>query len=192
MFVFNIKNYLPRFLLNDQTGYAMAKAIEAGVQYLNDRLYEAINISRDIDKMPSWKLDELAWELNCIYDSDADIETRRKWIKNAFEYYKMHGTAKGIEQYLSEYFNGVEVIESEETPFHFSVIIDGEFDKKEQAWARKAVEKTKNVRSVLDTLHQGINFAVEVAAEVEVSEYDDVLYAGSDVYAGVYPEIAEV
>lgn len=188
MFVIDIKNYVPRFLMNDKNGYAIAKAIEAGLQIFNDQLLAAVELSRNIDTMPSWRLDELAWELNCIYDSSADIETRRAWIKNAYTYYKKHGTVQGIVQYMEEYFDGIEVDEENAHPFHFSIIIDGDFTKENQEWAIKAAEKAKNVRSVLDSINQGFTFNLGVPIEIEISDYNDAIYPGDDIYPGQYPE----
>ena len=36
MFTFDITKWVPRFLLNDKNGYALAKAIEAALQMMND------------------------------------------------------------------------------------------------------------------------------------------------------------
>lgn len=157
MFTFQCKQWVPQFLLNDKNGYAMAKAIEAAVQYMNDKIQEGLDCLTDYDSMPEWRLDELAWETNCIYDFTADVETKRLWIKNAGPYYRIYGTPSSIKKYMRSYSNFGEAAIEESweyrgQPFHFRVIIQGDETPENEAWARKAIEQAKNVRSVLDEI----------------------------------------
>ena len=79
MFVFDVTKYVPQFLLNDKNGYAMAKAIEAGINYMNTACLNGTKLIYDVDTMPEWRLDELAWEYNLVYDYTADIDVKRDW-----------------------------------------------------------------------------------------------------------------
>lgn len=152
MIQFEIHDIFPNFILNDRTGYAMAKALEAGVKYFLERTQVALDTLQNIETMPEWRLDELAWEYNCMYDYGADIDAKRGWIRNALNYYQKHGTPEGIRQYLSSYFGEASIIEWFEgglNPCEFDVSVTGVRSDGNEAWIRAAVEKGKNVRSVL-------------------------------------------
>ena len=155
MFVYDVSKYLPKFILADKNGYALAKAIETGIQILNDTINEGLNNVYNVDTMPEWRLDDLAWEYNLVYDFNADVDTKRKWISNALQFYRLHGTAAGIVQYLSAKFDSAKIEEYWQyggDPFHFRVIVSGEWTEENDEWAKKSVRTVKNVRSILDNI----------------------------------------
>ena len=82
----NILHMVPKFLLRDPNGYALAKAIEAAMAYYAERVEAGIDAVTNPDKMPEWRLDEMAWEKGCMYGYDASLEAKRDWIKNAGAY----------------------------------------------------------------------------------------------------------
>lgn len=177
MVTFDIADLFPRFLLNDKNGHAMAKAMEAGLKYFLEKCQDGLDTLTDIDKMPEWRLDELAWEYGILYDYRADIETKRAWIKDATPYYLLYGTVAGIKQYLEGRFDSIDVQECWQyggDPFHFRVIVTGEWSDEADEWAKKAVAATKNVRSVLDT----ITFN---AGTVDVQLYTAAAVCGIDI-----------
>ena len=90
MFKINIEQWVPKFILDDKNGYALAKAIEAALQYMNDKVEEGFNCLTNTDEMPEWRLDELAWEYCCPYDYSADITAKRRWIHDAEKLYSMY------------------------------------------------------------------------------------------------------
>lgn len=155
MIDFRIGDIFPKFLLNDKNGYAMAKAMEAGLNYFLEKCQEGLDCLMDPDKMPEWRLDELAWEYNCLYDYDAEIEEKREWIKNAPEAYKRHGTPDGIRQYLLGRFDEATIVEWFEEGMDecvFDLIVSGENTASNEAWIRAAVGKAKPVRDVLRSI----------------------------------------
>ena len=151
----NIFQIFPRYILEDEDGYAMCKALEAGLNYFLEKCNESMGIMLDVDKMPEWRLDELAWEYNCLYNYDADIDIKREWIRNAYKNYRIHGTAEGIRQYLAIYFGESVVNEYWEfsgNPGQFNVTVTGLRNDENEAWIRKACAKAKNVRSELNNI----------------------------------------
>ena len=104
MFEFDFSRLFPRFLLNDKNGYAMAKAIEAGLNYFLEKCQDGLDCVQNVEKMPEWRLDEMAWEYNILYDYAAPVATKRIWIANAIEYYAKYGTAAAITKYLEGVF----------------------------------------------------------------------------------------
>ena len=168
MFTFDINKYVPKFLLNDRNGYALSKAIEAAMQYMNDIINAGVNLLFDYDTMPEWRLDEIAWETNCLYDYNADIEQKREWIKNTEPFYRMYGTPMAIYQYLAPYFDSVTITEDGD-PFHFSVYTDGDWTQDSIAWAVKAINTAKNVRSVLDSLQIGSYCSIGITVNEDSS-----------------------
>ena len=168
MFDFDVEKWVPKFILGDKNGYAIAKAIEAAMRSMNTIVRQGLDCLLDYDTMPEWRLDELAWELNCLYDFNASIETKREWIKNATPYYRLFGTPQAVYKYLAGYFDDVELEEAWQyggDPFHFRITVDGRWVDENEAWARKAIAAAKNVRSVLDSLAAGAFGEIVVDAE---------------------------
>lgn len=153
MFDFKIERYCPKFILNDRNGYALGKAIEAAMQYMNDTVGDAVKLISDYDSMPEWRLDEIAWETKCLYDFHADVESKREWARNAVSLYQISGTPYALRKYLDGYFDEVEVYDGKDyegDPFHFRVFVMGNLTPENEAWAQTAVAKAKNVRSIPD------------------------------------------
>ena len=188
---FDIKRLVPKYIYNDKNGYALSKAIERAFQYVADRVEEGLVILQDPDKMPEWRLDELAEDYNILYDYNADIEVKRNWIKNAIPYYRIYGTPEAIVQYLTGYFNEVELEEWFEygaDPFLFRLIVDGTWTPENEAWARKAIERAKNVRSVLDSLRIGSRCNIGIMAEGAVLARFAYPLTGAENWAGRWPQ----
>ena len=155
MFTFNILQYVPKFILDDKNGYAISKALEAAVQYMNDTVDAGVKVITDSESMPEWRLDELAWEYNILYDYSKDIETKRNWIKDAIQTHSIYGTPEIVSRYLGAAFKTVDLEECWEyggDPYHFRVTVTGDWTEENDEWTKKAIEKTKNVRSVLDSI----------------------------------------
>ena len=151
----DIQRLFPQFLLRDKNGYAMAKALQAGLEYFLGKVQEGLDTVLDVDRMPEWRLDEMAWETNCIYEYTAEVEVKRNWIREATPDYRIYGTKAIVEKYLKAAFDEVKVEEFWEyggEPFHFRVKVIGENTERNLRWAELAARKTKNVRSVLDEI----------------------------------------
>lgn len=191
MFTFDATKHVPRFILQDKNGHAAAKAIEAAMQVMNDTILHGVKCITDYDSMPEWRLDELAWELNCLYDYSADIETKRTWIKNAVPLYHLWGTPHAIYQYVSGYFDNIDLEENWAyggEPYHFRMTVEGEWTPENEAWARKAIETAKNVRSVLDSLRIGHRCFIGITAEGGVLARFVYPLTGTEAYAGRWPQ----
>lgn len=171
MIPFDIAQMTPQFLMNDKNGYALAKAIEAGMRYFLDRLQAGIACVKDVESMPEWRLDEMAFELGCLYDYNADMESKRRWIREATPHFAAYGTPKAIYNFLDGLFDDVLLEESwlygGET-FHFRVIASGEWTKEKEKWALGAIEQAKNVRSVLDGFYPGRRARIGIQGEAGV------------------------
>lgn len=151
----NIFQIFPRFILEDTDGFAMCQALAAGLNYFLEKAQEGLDIALNVDEMPEWRLDEMAWELDCLYDYEADIEIKRGWIRDAYKNYRVHGTAEGVRQYLKTYFGESSVSEFWEfsgQPGQFNVNVTGMRTDANEAWIRKACAKAKNVRSELNNI----------------------------------------
>ena len=167
MIQFDITRLVPKFLLRDKNGAALAAAIEAALNALDDVASVGLACLSDVESMPEWRLDELAWEYNCLYDYEAGITEKRAWIREAFPMYRYYGTPEAIYQYLRGAFNEVEVEEWWQygaDPFHFRVIVGGEWTDAKEAWARYAVRVASNIRSILDGISAGSSGAITMSA----------------------------
>lgn len=191
MIDFTIHQLFPDFILADKNGYAMAKAIERALQIMCSTIQTGMDILQDVDKMPEWRLDEMAWELGCLYDHNAEIETKRRWIKNATPLYSALGTPQAIYNFLEGFFDQVELEEHWQyhgEPFHFRVTVSGEWNDANEAWLRRAIEASKNVRSVLDDIALGSGTTIIVSGEGGVLARYGPPLTGDGLYAGTYPE----
>ena len=171
MFRFDIEQFVPKFILRDKNGYAIAMALQGAITYMNDLIEDSVDIVTMIDAMPEWRLDEMAWELNCLYDFKADIETKRNWIKNAIPYYRLYGTPQAIRQYISSYFDNIELEEYWQyggEPYHFRILVEGDWTPENEAWARHAAATAKNVRSIMDSIDIGCRSYLAMSGEGEV------------------------
>ena len=190
MFKFDIKEWIPQFIYNDRNGYALAKAIETGMQVMNNAISDGIKCMSDYDSMPEWRLDEMAWETNCLYDYDANIEIKRLWIKKALPLYRLYGTPSAIEQYVGSYFDAVELQEFWEyygEPYHFRVTVEGSWTPERETWLKKAISYAKNVRSVLDTIRTGHSCLLGIQAEGEILSHFCYGQTNEHKYAGLFP-----
>lgn len=149
----------PRFILRDRNGKAMAKAICAALNYMYERRQAGIDALYNVDNMPEWRLNELAWEYDLTLDINADIETKRRYMKDIYGCFEHMGTPAGVEAYLAAYFGSANITEWTEyngTPLHFRLELNGTWSGggmyQPLATAKKLVEYAKNLRSELDSL----------------------------------------
>lgn len=189
MITYDIYQIFPNFILKDKTGYAMAKALEAGINYFLTKCRDGLDTLQNVDRMPEWRLDEMAWEYNIPYDYQADVEQKREWVRKAIPMYRILGTKQAIIQYLQGYFGEVEVQENWEysgDPFHFRVTVGGEWTPHTEQWTRDAVDRVKSIRSVLDDLRIGCQcrFAIEATGEIK---YRFRFPCAGELRAGEYP-----
>lgn len=155
MFKVDITKWVPGFLLADKNGYAISKAIEAGLQYMNDVAEAGLKIIADCDAMPEWRLDELAWEYNLPYDYGMDVETKRNMVRNAYESYRIWGTKACIVNYLNARFSNAKIITGwyyGGDPYHFKITLEGSCVYENDPWVKNSVDRIKNARSVLDAI----------------------------------------
>lgn len=151
----NIDVLLPRFIMRDKNGYAMARAIEKALKTMCADIKKGVEIVLDVEKMPEWRLDEMAWEIGALYDFSADIEQKRSWIRDSVPLFAAYGTPQAIYNYLEGVFDSVLVQENWQyggEPFNFRVIVGGNYTAENEAWAMNAIKQTKNARSVLEGL----------------------------------------
>lgn len=180
---FDIGRMLPRFIMNDRNGRALAKAIEHIFQAVADAAERGIEILQDVQKMPEWRLDERANELACLYDFDASIEKKRYWIENATYLYTVYGTPQAIYNFLEGFFQNIQVEEFWEyggEPFHFRVTVSGgDYNAASIAWAQKAIQNVKNVRSILDDVTIDSSSEILVSGETDYFQVP-YIYASDD------------
>lgn len=184
MFTFDVTKFVPKFILRDKNGYAIAKAIEAGIKIMNDTAEEGMDVVNNVDAMPEWRLDELGWEYGILYDSLQSVETKRLWIKNALETYKKYGTLNALREYLAAVFDTVKIEEASEyggQPYHFRITVSGEYSTTNRDLIYKAIAQVGNVRSVLDGVTYDsvssdpvYDYEGAAASSMEITNYAEV------------------
>lgn len=186
----NITRLFPSFLLDDRNGYAMAKAIERMLNILLETIQTGLACVKNIDSMPEWRLDELAWEQGCLYDYSADVETKRRWLRETSQMYAALGTPQAVFNFLQGYFPEIELEENWQyggEPYHFRVIVGGEWNERNADWARRAIAAATNVRSVLDEFALGSHCHVMVGCESAIGVSD--LPMTGTLKAGQWPPV---
>lgn len=181
----------PAFLLRDRNGRAVAEGFYAGMKLMREKVQESLRLMTDVSAMPEWRLDEMAWELGILYDYNADIEVKRRWIAKATPLFSYLGTPKAIYDFLEGYFDSVQLEESWDyggEPFHFRVTVTGEWNEKNAAWVEKAIAAAKNVRSVLDEVSVGGYEKMSVEMNGEMAAQLRAPLCG-ELLSGQWPEM---
>jgi len=154
LFTINIEQWVPKFILGDKNGYALAKAIEAALNRMNQIVDQGVHCIWDYDTMPEWRIDELAWEYNIPYDYTADLEIKREWVRQVHAMSRLYGTPEGLTRFMAAYFDGADIQEARDydgSPYHFRMLFPDTWTPKKIEWATTAINAVKNVRSVLDS-----------------------------------------
>lgn len=153
MIGFDASRLFPRFLMEDRNGFALAMAISRALEMMGDAVQAGLAIVKDVESMPEWRLDEMAWELDCLYDAGADVESKRRWIRDAMPLQAALGTPQAIYGYLEGMFERVALEEAWQyggEAHHFRVTLEGDWTTQNARFVKMAVEQAKNVRSVPD------------------------------------------
>ena len=157
MFTVEIEKWIPRFLTRDRNCYALAKGIEAGLNALNRIAEAGLACLSDVETMPEWRLDELAWEYAADwYGPQAEIPEKRSQIAGAFAFYNRLGTVYAVKKAVEATFGAGRVEEWYQyngTPYHFRIFADGSsMSGAGSLKLQRMVQRVQNVRSVLDQI----------------------------------------
>lgn len=182
---------VPKFILDDRNGYALAKTIDTLVSRLCKDIEEADAYLTDPNQMPEWALDEYAYGFGLVwYDKTADIETKRRWVLDAHKMRHCIGTKDAILHLLLGIYDNCDVEENWQyggEPYHFRVTVSGAWDAKGDTWTRKVVDAVKNLRSTMDELSVGSTAKIEVQAASEVTALIRFPLCG-EMLCGQWPE----
>ena len=168
---FKIEQIVPHFLLADRTGYALAKAIEKALNILCDTVKEGTDLLSDVETMPEWRLDEMAWEYGMDwYDYTADIDEKRRSVGDVMSFYHIMGTPYAVNKALSDVFGDgfiEEWFNYSGEPYHFTAYTsDSQATTTKFQKFIKLLNVIKPVRSTLDNI-------IITGAEGEAKAYTD-------------------
>lgn len=147
----------PRVLRQDRNGRAFLAALDGWIEQLEAELPLEL-MRQDVDSMPEWLLDEMAWERFVTwYDDTADLETKRGLIRDSRLVHARMGTPWAVQQVVVQYFGDGRVLEWYEyggEPYHFSVGVENLGATQAQSERlRYVIDRVKNVRSVFDGVY---------------------------------------
>ena len=173
----DVKMEVPAFLASDKNGKAVKAAMETALERLQGDIKKAWDTLYDPDIMPEWRLDEMAWEWNMLwYDYSMLPEIKREMVMRAEEISRGIGTPGLMKRMLETVFESVHILNgpeygNEDKNYHFMVEVAGNRAGELEAWARRAIDIFKPLRSVFDDfIIQTTNTApVFVAAVLELS-----------------------
>ena len=110
---------------SDPTTIGLCAALTPQLNMVSNQV-DSILIYSNIEKLPHEVLDILAWQFHINwYVATAELETKRRLIKNAFKVHKSKGTPYAVEQVIQDMFGDGFVTEWFEyggEPYHFKVI----------------------------------------------------------------------
>ena len=175
---FDFTKLIPRFIVKDRSGYALAKAIEVALKYVDSVVNAGLEVLQNTDTMPEWRLDELAWEYGASwYDYDADVETKRSQIEGVQAFYDRLGTPYAVISALNAVYGNGEIEEwpaYSGTAFHYRVYVTDESAAQEyREKLMKLLAIVQNVRSVLDDI-------IYYGAQGKATEYIMTAVSGID------------
>lgn len=186
----SIKRLVPAYIYADKNGYALARAIETAMRYVQDRCQEGLAILNDYDAMPEWRCDELAWDNNVTwYDSAATLEEKRQTLKDARAISASLGTPDAVLLGFYGVYGAGQVQEWWDyggDPGHFKIFTVSEttmttdFER-----FMRIVNAVKNVRSVLDGVYYR---GAKGSAEMWLATGPAAITRGSGGYANNYSE----
>lgn len=100
----NVLELLPEFMQEDDFNISLAKGLNK-IERQGWGDVSKLSIWDKIDELNEAELSELAYEMNIFwYEESADINTKRKIIKNAKRVFATLGTAYAVEQVIDDYF----------------------------------------------------------------------------------------
>lgn len=151
----DVARNLPAFLREDATGAAMTAAIQAAIDMFIRDVEEADAILTEPDRMPEWRLDEVAWENDITwYDHRASEQVKRDLVKTSQIYFGMLGTKRAIVQAVADYFGDAIVQEWWEyggEPYHFRVYTSNPDAVAESGdKLKRIVELVKRASAIMD------------------------------------------
>lgn len=150
-----LADIMPENLLADERVKNAAVAIDTELGKVARLCSEVLLISR-IDELPEDVIDLLAWQWHVdSYDSEYDVETKRKLVKQSIDWHRRKGTPSVVKEVVTAILKGAIVSENWEyggEPYCFSVrLIRGEMpDKETFVKLVKDINSVKNTRSYLD------------------------------------------
>ena len=156
MMTYDIRDFFPHFLTEDPTGYAMCKALEAGMNDFLAIVEQGVKMIDDASAMPEWRLDEVAWELGLPFNYKAEVEAKRAWIAEALKKTVRLGTVEAVKQYANGIFGKATIEENWQysgSVYHYRVTANSQTRQANaEELFREAMRKAANARSVLDTI----------------------------------------
>lgn len=187
MLDFTAEQLFPRFILADKSGYALAKAIEKALHMLCDVIQTGIEIEKSVEKMPEWRLDEMAWELNALwYDYDETLSVKRQQIAGAMAFYDRLGTPYAVLNAVNAVYGDGTLMEWFEyggDPYHFKVLTtDSTALTTKKAKFYALLSAVKSLRSVLDSVtYYGAEGQAEYAIGTKANGASGVIYAAAEM-----------
>ena len=153
----DITQLVPNFLLGDKNGFALAKAIETAMSFFCEKTQEAIDMALNPEKMPEWRLDEVAREMNITwYDFNAEIKAKREIIKTARKTYSTLGTKDGTQSAARGYSDDANIEEWFDyggSVGHFRITSHKEDAAFNAVAMAKGVNNVKRLGAVLDGIY---------------------------------------
>ncbi len=189
----SVYNNAPYFLREDSTGKALLKSIDYALDVFFNACKQAYSNLWDIEQMPEWRLDELAWENSILwYDYKADIDTKRAWVQNADEIMGYIGTEKIIEKLIDAIYGTHEILlyPAFNGQLHeFMLAVSEPKGEYYRQWSNKILEQVIPLRCKFDGIgyinKENVNIADKKLIGDLKQRYAGTFATSEDVYGGI-------
>lgn len=153
----DIERLIPAFIMKDRNGRALARAMETMLEMFRESIAAGMDAAMNPDRMPEWRLDEVAREENIFwYDFNADISAKREIVKNASRTYAMLGTKAGAQQAARDWCRDARIEEWFEyggEAAHYRIHTREARATEKAAGMARSVETVKRLSAVLDGVY---------------------------------------
>lgn len=161
--IISLLDILPENIIADEKVNAAARALDAELQKVTEKVIQTILISR-IDELPENVIDLLAWQWHVDFYEPLglDIETKRDLIRQSIAWHRIKGTPAVVEEMVTAVFARGRIAEWFEyggEPYYFRIYASGFQSEVDDNLERliRVVESVKNVRSWLESFIIDLN-----------------------------------
>lgn len=161
----NLMRTFPAILAQDEGMRPLGVIVADALEKLKGQAKKA-SIYPFIDQQDEDVLDALARDMKVDwYDYNQTLRAKHQIIKDEMQVHRTLGTIGAVRRALKGIFDSLLIQEWPSyggDPYHFRVIVGGAWTPEREAWARRAINLTKNLRSVMDALIsiQGVDSGV--------------------------------
>lgn len=171
----DLSDLVPQNLLEFKEISDICKALKLSLTDVTGSIYLDAIVA-EFDRLPEDVIDLLAWQWHVdYYDSTADVETKRQYVRSSLEIHRHKGTKYAVNKAMSDINSKYHIREWTEyggKPYYFRIVEpDGDMVSYSEKDIIKAAKDAKNVRSWLEGVQVETlqTYRLEHSADIRLS-----------------------